>query len=111
MRLYKKIIHIYSQLHRIIEIIAIGFYNGSPLKETGLLRLTVSISRNFFLYFLIRDFLRKRTSKEQYPSNRAPLCPSGIWSFMKGVHGENKLNQFDAKSGKLFYISFIRDFL
>ena len=37
-------------------------------KRTGVLWLTAAISRNFFYIFLIRDFSRKRTSKEQYPS-------------------------------------------
>lgn len=35
---------------------------------TEVLRVSDSFSRNFFLYLLIRDFSRKRTSKEQYPS-------------------------------------------
>lgn len=37
-------------------------------KRTGVLRLTAAISWNFFYIILIRDFSRKRTSKEQYPS-------------------------------------------
>lgn len=56
---------------------------------TGVLWLTAAISGNFSIVFSIRDFPRKRTSKEQYPS-RIVFFNFRQWLFMKGVIGGNK---------------------
>lgn len=58
---------------------------------TGVLWLTAAISRNFFLYLLIRDFPRKRTSKEQYPSKNIKYLSNGL--FGKGLSGETKMKE------------------
>ena len=58
---------------------------------TGVLWLTAAILRNFFLYLLIRDFPRKRTSKEQYPSKNIKNLSNGL--FGKGLSGETKMKE------------------
>ena len=57
-------------------------------KRTGVLWLTAAISRNFFYIFLIRDFSRKRTSKEQYPSVIVFLSFLAMAFYEGGVWGE-----------------------
>ena len=58
-------------------------YNG-----TGVLWFTAAISRNFFYYSFLRDFPRKRTSKEQYPSKNIKTFQMAF--FEGGYRGKQK---------------------
>lgn len=76
-----------------------------PFLHTGVLCQTVVVLRNFFLYLFIRDFLRKRTSKDQYPSRRA-FMPFGRWFYKT-----EQLTQPETISRNFSILLLIRDFI